>query len=89
VGLGFGAEFIPIYLHHPDVASLTICDTSQARLAEHGDRCGVESRRRSLGAMLALDAVDDITATKRAAAWMCIHQSALRGGEGVMVTAFD
>ena len=26
-GLGFGAEFVPIYLHHPNVESLTICDS--------------------------------------------------------------
>ena len=30
-GMGFGAEFVPIYLHHPNVESLTICDASQAR----------------------------------------------------------
>ena len=26
VGLGFGAEFVPIYLDHPDVAAVAICD---------------------------------------------------------------
>ena len=26
-GLSFGAEFVPIYLHHPNVESLTICDS--------------------------------------------------------------
>ena len=29
-GLGFGAEFVPIYLHHPQVESLTICDSNPA-----------------------------------------------------------
>ena len=26
-GLSFGAEFAPIYMHHPNVESLTICDS--------------------------------------------------------------
>lgn len=26
VGLGFGREFVPIYLHHPSVESVTLCD---------------------------------------------------------------
>ena len=26
VGLGFGAEFVPIYMDHPHVASVAICD---------------------------------------------------------------
>ena len=32
-GLGFGAEFAPIYLHHPRVESLTICDADADGLA--------------------------------------------------------
>ena len=27
VGLGFGAEFVPIYLDHPNVESVMICDS--------------------------------------------------------------
>jgi len=34
VGLGFGAEFVPIYLDHPDVQSVAICDSDSARLAK-------------------------------------------------------
>jgi predicted dehydrogenase len=36
VGLGFGAEFIPIYLHHPNVESLTICDSNNKVLQKIG-----------------------------------------------------
>jgi predicted dehydrogenase len=36
VGLGFGAEFIPIYLRHPNVATLTICDTNERALQVWG-----------------------------------------------------
>ena len=32
VGLGFGAEFVPIYLDHPDVESVAICDKDEKRL---------------------------------------------------------
>jgi predicted dehydrogenase len=32
VGLGFGAEFVPIYLDHPDVESVAICDSNPLRL---------------------------------------------------------
>jgi predicted dehydrogenase len=60
VGLGFGAEFIPIYLHHPDVASLTLCDTSEGRLAEHGDRYGVDGRTTSFEAILSSPEIDAV-----------------------------
>ena len=32
VGLGFGAEFVPIYLDHPDVQFVAICDSDSKRL---------------------------------------------------------
>ena len=38
VGLGFGAEFIPIYLDHPEVSELTICDSDPKVLKLQGDR---------------------------------------------------
>jgi len=40
VGLGFGAEFVPIYLDHPDVAAVTICDQDEARLRAISARFG-------------------------------------------------
>jgi Oxidoreductase family, NAD-binding Rossmann fold len=44
VGLGFGAEFVPIYLDHPDVESVTICDKDETRLHSVGDRFGIKHR---------------------------------------------
>ncbi|WP_319586179.1 Gfo/Idh/MocA family oxidoreductase [uncultured Desulfobulbus sp.] len=32
VGLGFGAEFVPIYIHHPNVRKVTICDLHPERI---------------------------------------------------------
>lgn len=40
VGLGFGAEFVPIYVHHPDVRKVTISDMSQARIDKTTEKFG-------------------------------------------------
>jgi predicted dehydrogenase len=48
VGLRFGAEFIPIYLRHPNVKTLTICDTDPLVLAQWGDKYQVERRALAL-----------------------------------------
>ena len=44
VGLGFGAEFIPIYQHHPNTNMYAICQRSADKLAEVGDKYRVERR---------------------------------------------
>ena len=44
VGLGFGAEFVPIYQDHPDVAAVAICDLNPQRLQEVGDKFNVKQR---------------------------------------------
>lgn len=44
VGLGFGEDFVPVYLAHPDVAEVGLVDLSPARLAAVGDRFGLTSR---------------------------------------------
>ena len=36
VGMGFGAAFVPIYLHHPDVVCLGIVDPDAGQLAPCG-----------------------------------------------------
>lgn len=53
VGLGFGAEFVPIYLDHPDVAHVAICDRNEQRLQRVGERFGVAQRFHDLQALLA------------------------------------
>lgn len=40
-GLGFGADFLPIYLSHPDVATVVLIEADTARLASVGDRYGI------------------------------------------------
>jgi len=44
VGLGFGAEFIPIYQKHPDAEMYAICQRKPQSLAQIGDAFGVEHR---------------------------------------------
>jgi len=44
VGLGFGAEFIPIYQKHPDAECYAICRRNEKQLNEIGDQFGVERR---------------------------------------------
>lgn len=44
IGLGFGAEFIPIYQRHPNAVMYAICQRSADRLNEIGDCFGVEKR---------------------------------------------
>ena len=44
IGLGFGAEFIPIYHRHPDVEMFAICQRNERKLNEIGDAFGVKKR---------------------------------------------
>src|SRR5437867_4890923 len=44
VGLGFGAEFIPIYQAHPNAEMYAICRRNQKALDECGDKFGVTVR---------------------------------------------
>src|SRR4029077_16252116 len=44
VGLGFGAEFIPIYQSHPDAEMAAICRRNKAELDRCGDRFNIEKR---------------------------------------------
>lgn len=44
VGLGFGAEFIPIYQNYPGAEMYAICRRSKAGLDECGDKWGIKAR---------------------------------------------
>ncbi len=51
-GLGFGAEFIPIYLRHPNANLAAICQRTRSRLDEVGDAFGIKSRYTDFDEML-------------------------------------
>ena len=44
VGLGFGAEFIPIYQKHPDANMYAICQRNKEKLNQVGNEFGIEMR---------------------------------------------
>lgn len=44
IGLGFGAEFIPIYQHHAQSELVAICQRNEETLNEIGDKFGIEKR---------------------------------------------
>ncbi len=52
VGLGFGAEFIPIYQRHPQAELVAICQRSEEKLNEIGDAAGIEKRYTSYEELL-------------------------------------
>ncbi len=44
VGLGFGAEFIPIYQKHPNAEMYAICQRNKSKMDEIGDAYGIDKR---------------------------------------------
>src|SRR5205807_2120776 len=52
VGLGFGAEFIPIYQAHPDAEMYAVCRRNRKELDACGDRFGIKARYTDYNEML-------------------------------------
>ena len=44
VGLGFGAEFIPIYRKHPNAEMYAICQRNEEKMNAIGDEFGIDTR---------------------------------------------
>lgn len=60
VGLGFGAEFVPIYKHHPHVEEIAICDSNEEMLKEIGDKFSIEHRYTSIEEVIQSDLYDAV-----------------------------
>jgi predicted dehydrogenase len=60
IGLGFGAEFIPIYQNHPDVEMYAVCQRSPDKLKQLGDAFGVQKRYSKYEDVLADPNVDAV-----------------------------
>ena len=60
VGLGFGAEFIPIYQRHPGANLVAICQRTQSTLDQVGDKYGIEKRYQSYEELLADPEIDAV-----------------------------
>src|SRR5215213_9125669 len=52
VGLGFGAEFIPIYQQHPSARMYAICQRTEAKLNAIGQAFGIDKRYSSYDELL-------------------------------------
>ncbi len=60
VGLGFGAEFIPIYQDHPHAEVAAICQRDRVALDRCGDRFGIRVRYTDFREMLEDPTIDAI-----------------------------
>ena len=86
IGLGFGAEFIPIYQQHPGANMYAVCQRNAERLNKIGDAFGVEKRYGRFEDVLADPLVDfvHINSPIPDHAWMSI--AALKAGKHVLCT---
>lgn len=86
IGLGFGAEFIPIYQNHPDANVHAICRRNEEELKKAGDKFGIEKRYTNYDDVLADKDVDfvHINSPIDDHAWMSLK--ALDAGKHVMCT---
>jgi predicted dehydrogenase len=86
IGLGFGAEFIPIYSAYPGANITAICRRNEAGLNKTGDQFGIEKRYTSYDDVLADPEIDfvHINSPIPDHAWMSLK--ALDAGKHVMCT---
>jgi len=86
IGLGFGAEFIPIYQAHPNASVSAICRRNEAELHKAGDQFGIGKRLTSYDDVLADPEIDfvHINSPIPDHAWMSLK--ALDAGKNVMCT---
>ncbi|MBI1370093.1 MAG: gfo/Idh/MocA family oxidoreductase [Planctomycetes bacterium] len=86
VGLGFGAEFIPIYQAHPNAHVHAICQRNVEKMNKVGDHLGIAKRYTKYEDVLADEAVDfvHINSPIPDHAWMSME--ALKAGKHVMCT---
>lgn len=86
VGLGFGAEFIPIHQRHPHVELVAICQRSQDKLDQIGKQYGVERRYTSYADLLKDKEVDAVHINSPIPDHAPMTLAALEAGKHVMCT---
>lgn len=86
VGLGFGAEFIPIYQRHPHAHMYALCQRSADSLAATGKAFGVEKRFTSFEELLRDSAVDAVHINSPIHLHASQSIAALRAGKHVACT---
>jgi predicted dehydrogenase len=86
IGLGFGAEFIPIYQRHPLANMYAICQRSAEKLNKVGDTFKVEKRYTRYEDVLKDPAVDFVHINSPIPDHAPMAMAALKAGKHVMCT---
>lgn len=85
-GLGFGAEFIPIYQAHPNAELVAVCQRSEDSLNQIADRFGIEGRYTDYAAMLEDPDIDAVHINTPIGAHADQSVAALNAGKHVACT---
>ncbi|HMC65151.1 MAG TPA: Gfo/Idh/MocA family oxidoreductase [Gemmataceae bacterium] len=86
IGLGFGAEFIPIYQKHPNANMYAICQRNKEKLNKVGDAFKVEKRYTSYADVLKDPTVDFVHINSPIPDHAPMSIAALKAGKHVMCT---
>ena len=86
VGLGFGAEFIPIHQRHPHAELVAICQRSREKLDQIGKAFGVERRYERYADLLACTDIDAVHINSPIPDHAPMAIAALEAGKHVMCT---
>jgi predicted dehydrogenase len=86
IGLGFGAEFIPIYQRHPNAAMVAICQRDPAKLKQIGDAFKIDKRYARFEDVLKDPAVDFVHINTPIPDHAPMSIAALKAGKHVMCT---
>ena len=86
VGLGFGAEFIPIYQAHPNAEMVAICRRNEAELNACGDKFGIKKRYTDFNKLLADPNVDAVHINSPIPDHAAQSLAALKAGKHVACT---
>jgi predicted dehydrogenase len=83
VGLGFGEEFVPIYLAHPEVADVVLVDPDEARRRTVARRYGLADGHADQADVLGADSVDAVHVLAPVALHADMVVAALQAGKHV------
>ena len=86
IGLGFGAEFIPIYQAHPNANMYAICQRNEAKLNKVGDDFEIAARYSDFEDVLADPKVDFVHINSPINDHARMSIEALKAGKHVMCT---
>ena len=86
VGLGFGAEFIPIYQRHPNANMYAICQRNEEKLNKIGDAFGIQARFSSFEKLIQDPNVDVVHINSPIHEHARMSVAALKAGKHVACT---